>query len=124
MLNSELVPPEMRPETPAETQPANPLPVAPVLGGLRGVRGGCAPIVGDIVHVVSDDGVCAAGLVALTFKERPMDVLITLFLPSAGSSPMCIGLVKHGPDQKPRSWHDPQKCKGDKQPTKAKRLIG
>jgi hypothetical protein len=78
---------------------------------------------GDIVHVVSDDGICCAGIVTLTFEARPTDVLITLFVPTAGASPLCIGLVKYGPDQKPRSWHDPQKCRGERQVVKVRRLI-
>ena len=112
------------PEAPAQSPLIIPFMIQGPPPALRGLRGGFLPITGDIVHVVSDDGICVAGMVTMTYPEKPTDVLVTLMIPTVGSGPVCIGVVRHGAEQNNRSWHDPHLCTGERQPDKAKRLIG
>lgn len=90
----------------------------PHFAPVRGLRGGHPPIAGDIVHVCSDDGICIGGMVSMTFEDEPMDPLVTLMIPQAQAPAMCIGRVKHSDAHSPRTWHDPQKCKGERSGSK------
>jgi hypothetical protein len=105
-----------------QDKPNNSSNVIPLNGALRGLRGGHAPIAGDTLHVVSADGICVGGMVSITFDDHPMEPLVTLMIPQMGMGPsgepvgapaMCIGRVRHSDDHQPRTWHDPQKCKGE-----------
>ena len=78
--------------------------------------------IGDIVHIVSDDGFCTPGLITMQFPDHPEFKTLTMFPPVPQAVPMCVGQVKYDADQTPRTWHDMHRCKKERG-NEAKRIL-
>lgn len=78
--------------------------------------------VGEIVHVVSDDGVCAPGIVCM-IHDNPDIVRITLCMPMPNAPAMCIGDVRRDDEYGARTWHDMYRCTHKKPVGQLRRLV-
>ena len=80
-------------------------------------------LVGDIVHVVSDDKICVAGIVSLTHKGNADIVRITLCIPIKDVPAVCIGDVRRDDECTARTWHDMFLCKNSQAGKKRRVLV-